>query len=160
MECKIVKKPAFTVIGSARIFKNEEGFIECPKFWTEHFTSGKGEFISGMYGICLDDDGPEGFFKYMIADDYVPEKELPEEFEKVVIPENTWAICPCKGAMPEAIQKVNTEIFTEWLPENSDYEMAGMYNIEFYDATCKYPKGNQDENYYSEIWMPVKTKVN
>ena len=82
----------------------------------------------------------------------------PEEFETVVIPENTWAVFPCKGSMPEALQKVNTEIFKEWLPGNSDYEIAGMYNIEYYTAPCDYPKGNQDENYYCEIWMPVKSK--
>ncbi len=37
-------------------------------------------------------------------------------------------------------------------------EIAGMYNIEYYTAPCDYPKGNQDENYYCEIWMPVKSK--
>ena len=158
MDCKIVKKPAFTVIGSAKIIKNEEGYKECPQFWTDHYKMGKGEHICGMYGICLDDDAPEGSFKYMIADDYIPAKELPEEFETVVIPENTWAVFPCKGPMPEALQKVNTEIFQEWLPGNSDYEIAGMYNIEYYTAPCDYPKGNQDENYYCEIWMPVKSK--
>ena len=158
MECKIVKKPAFTVVGSAKIIKNEEGYKECPQFWTEHYEKGNGKYICGMYGICLDDGAPEGFFKYMIADDYIPSKDIPEEFETVVIPENTWAVFPCKGSMPEALQKVNTEIFKEWLPGNSDYEIAGMYNIEYYTAPCDYPKGNQDENYYCEIWMPVKSK--
>ena len=157
-ECKIVKKPAFTVVGSAKIIKNEEGYKECPQFWTEHYEKGNGKYICGMYGICLDDGAPEGFFKYMIADDYIPSKDIPEEFETVVIPENTWAVFPCKGSMPEALQKVNTEIFKEWLPGNSDYEIAGMYNIEYYTAPCDYPKGNQDENYYCEIWMPVKSK--
>lgn len=158
MECKIVKKPAFTVVGSAKIIKNEEGYKECPQFWTEHYEKENGKYICGIYGICLDDGAPEGFFKYMIADDYIPSKDIPEEFETVVIPENTWAVFPCKGSMPEALQKVNTEIFKEWLPGNSDYEIAGMYNIEYYTAPCDYPKGNQDENYYCEIWMPVKSK--
>ena len=36
MECKIVKKAAFTVIGSAKIIKGVDGFKECPKFWNEH----------------------------------------------------------------------------------------------------------------------------
>ena len=36
MECKIVKKAAFTVIGSAKIIKDCYGFKECPKFWDEH----------------------------------------------------------------------------------------------------------------------------
>ncbi|MBQ2406325.1 MAG: GyrI-like domain-containing protein [Lachnospiraceae bacterium] len=47
---------------------------------------------------------------------------------------------------------------SEWLPGNSDYEIAGMYNIEYYTAPNDYPNGNQDENYYCEIWMPVKSK--
>ncbi|MGN0315213.1 MAG: GyrI-like domain-containing protein [Fusicatenibacter sp.] len=41
--------------------------------------------------------------------------------------------------MPESLQKVNTEIFSEWLPGNSDYEIAGMYNIEYYTALDDYP---------------------
>lgn len=41
---------------------------------------------------------------------------------------------------------------------NSDYEIAGMYNIEYFTAADGYPNGNQDENYYCEIWMPVKSK--
>lgn len=36
MECKIVKKPAFTVIGNARIMRYEEGPQACPRFWAEH----------------------------------------------------------------------------------------------------------------------------
>lgn len=74
MECKIVKKPAFTVVGSAKIIKNEEGYKECLQFWTEHYEKGNGKYICGMYGICLDDGAPEGFFKYMIADDYILQK--------------------------------------------------------------------------------------
>ena len=91
---------------------------------------------------------------------YEDRKQILEAIRYVdkVIPENTWAVFPCKGSMPEALQKVNTEIFKEWLPGNSDYEIAGMYNIEYYTAPCDYPKGNQDENYYCEIWMPVKSK--
>ena len=158
MEFKIVKKPAFTVIGCAKNIKNEEGYKECPQFWTDHFEKGKGKYVCGTYGICLEDGAPEGSFKYMIADDYVPSKELPEELETVVIPENTWAVFPCRGPMPEALQKVNGQIFSEWLPENSDYDIAGMYNIEYYTCLKDYPKGNQDENYYSEIWIPVKAK--
>ncbi len=56
------------------------------------------------------------------------------------------------------MQKVYTDIFSEWIPGNTDYEITGMYNIEFYSAHCNYLKGNQDENYYCEIWMPVKVK--
>ena len=158
MECKIIKKPAFTVIGSTRMIKNEEGYKKCPQFWTDHYKKGDGKYICGMYGICLDEGSPEGFFKYMIADDYIPLKDIPKEFETVVIPEHIWAVFPCKGPIPEALQKVNREIFSEWLPGNKDYEIAGMYNIEHYTSLNDYPNGNQDENYYCEIWIPVKPK--
>jgi len=174
MECKIVKKPAFTVIGSAKIIKGGDGFKECPKFWNDHFASGDGKFICGMYGICIDSTDEKissedivskkqkvetlDSFKYMIADDYVPGREYPEKFTTVVIPENTWAVFPCKGAMPESLQSVNQKIFREWLPQNPDYEIARKYNIEMYTDASKYPKGTADENYYSEIWIPVKAK--
>lgn len=174
MECKIVKKAAFTVIGSAKIIKDCDGFKECPKFWNDHFVNGDGNFICGMYGICIDtasgkisaDDKVSkkqkvetlDSFKYMIADDYVPGREYPEKFTTEVIPENTWAVFPCKGAMPEALQSVNQKIFSEWLPQNPDYEVAGKYNIEMYTDASKYPKGTADENYYTEIWIPVKAK--
>lgn len=159
MECKIVKKSAFTVIGSAKIIKGGDGFKECPKFWDEHFRKGDGKFICGMYGVCIDEipEGP-GFFKYMIADDYSPGREYPEKFTTEVIPENTWAVFPCKGPMPESLQSVNQRIYKEWLPQNPDYEVAGKYNIEMYTDASKYPKGTADENYYSEIWIPVKAK--
>lgn len=186
LECKIVKKAAFTVIGSAKIIKGADGFKECPKFWDDHFACGDDKFICGMYGICIDSgsmiesdslktaesrpksgaclnqtyeipEGP-GFFKYMIADDYVPGREYPEKFTTEVIPENTWAVFPCKGPMPKALQSVNEKIYKEWLPQNPDYEVAGKYNIEMYTYPSKYPKGTADENYYTEIWIPVKAK--
>lgn len=159
MECKIVKKPAFKVIGCSKIIDMEEGYLECPKFWNEYCNTDKLKYVGGTFGICLDDEAEGGKFKYMIADEYDENKEYPDGFEITEIPANTWAVFPCRGAMPKALQDVNTGIFTEWLPGNSDYEIAGMYNIEFYTSVMDYPKGNQDENYYCEIWMPVKTKA-
>lgn len=174
MDCKIIKKSAFTVIGSAKIIGGEDGFKECPEFWNKHYASGDGQYICGMYGICIDDP-TEGVpmkdkvynkekmealneFKYLIADDYIPSKEYPSKFITEVIPENTWAVFPCTGPMPSAMQSVYQQIFKEWLPQNPDYEVSGMYNIEKYSDASKYPKGNQDEEYYSEIWIPVKCK--
>lgn len=158
MNCKIVKKPSFTVIGCSKLIPYNEGYKECPKFWSEHYNKGNGQYICGMYGICVDENTPEGTFMYMIADDYVPSKNLLEGFETIVIPQNTWAVFPCIGAMPKALQSVTSKIFSEWLPENSDYEIAEGYNIEFYTPKQDYPQGNADENYYCEIWIPVKAK--
>lgn len=159
IEFKIVKKAAFKVVGSSKLIKCGEGYTECPKFWTDHYAKGNGKYVSGMYGICIDDKSLEGSFKYMIADDYIPQKEMPSEFETMEVSENTWAVFPCKGPIPQALQKVNSQIFSKWLPQNKEYELAGMYNIEYYTNLSDYPKGNQDENYYCEIWIPVKEKI-
>ncbi len=74
------------------------------------------------------------------------------------IPAHTWAVFPCVGPMPNAIQDVNKKIFSEWLPNCTDYVMAGGYNIEYYSDEKEYPKGTLDEKYYSEVWIPVKRK--
>ena len=54
------------------------------------------------------------------------------------------------------MQAVNTQIFSEWLPAQQDYEFAAGYCVEMYDAADKYPDGTSDKNYYAEIWIPIK----
>lgn len=39
-----------------------------------------------------------------------------------------------------------------------EYEFAAGYCVEMYDDPTKYPNGTGDENYYCEIWIPVKKK--
>lgn len=158
MECKIVKKASFTVVGMSKIIKMEDGYKECPAFWDELIEKGVNNYLAGTYAICIDDDAPAGSFKYMIAEDYIPSKEMGEGFETVVIPENTWAVFPCKGPLPKTLQEVNSKIYSEWLLGNSDYDLAGTYDIEFYTNPADYPNGNKDDNYYCEIWLPVKAK--
>lgn len=158
MEYKIVEKESFTVMGVTRRFTNETAYKEIPKFWEEHNASDKNELIKGMYGICIDDAGNTGEFDYMIADNYLPWVELPEGVTCRVIPRHTWAVFPCRGPLPESVQSVNTRIFSEWLPNCRDYAFVDNINIELYTPSCDYPDGPNDENYYSEIWIPVCKK--
>ena len=97
-------------------------------------------------------------FEYLIADNYTTSSEIPDGFVTKVIPKHSWAVFACKGAMPTSLQNTNQKIFSEWLPNCKDYEIAAGYNIEMYTNVADYPKGNQDENYYSEIWIPVQKK--
>lgn len=60
--------------------------------------------------------------------------------------------------MSDSIQGTNEKIFSEWFPNCKEYKIAAGYNIDLYNNPCDYPKGNQDENYYSEIWISVKKK--
>lgn len=158
MDYKITKKEAFTVIANARTFAYEGAKETIPQFWQEHYQQGKGETVMGMYGINMDEDMGHSTFEYLIADPYDPVREIPEGFVVRTIPSFDWAVFPCRGPMPDSLQDVNTKIFTEWLPALKEYEFAAGYCVEYYDDPSKYPKGTSDENYYCEIWIPVKKK--
>lgn len=158
MDYRIMKKDAFTVLGVAKVFPYENAKQEIPEFWKEHYRTGKGKSVCGMYGINIDAAMGGDEFEYLIADNYNPSAEVPEGFVTRVIPAHNWAVFACKGAMPDAMQEVNRKIFSEWLPNCTDYEFAEGYCIEMYSDVSQYPGGTLDENYYSEIWIPVKKK--
>lgn len=157
MDYKIVKKDEFTVIGVSKKFPYDNAAAEIPKFWNEYFQNNVDNTVCGMYGVNIDESMGCKEFEYLIADDYKKGTEIPDGFITKTIPALTWAIFPCIGKMPNAMQEVNKKIFSEWLP-NCDYEFAAGYNIEMYNDPSDYPNGTQDENYYSEIWIPVKKK--
>lgn len=158
MDYKIIEKEAFQVIGASKTFNSETAYKEIPAFWAQHYQMGKGNDICGTYGVCIEESQNGQEFQYLIADDYDAEKNLPDEFKIFEIPRHTWAIFPCVGSMPKALQDVNTKIFSEWLPNCMEYQIAGGYNIEYYTDLHDYEKGTQDEKYYSEIWIPIEKK--
>lgn len=147
LEYKIVEKPPFTVVGYSRKFSTDTSYQEIPKYWQE--VMAKETPIVGAFGVCIDSDGKH--FDYLIADMYLPWQDIPADCVTRVIPGGTWAVFPCRGALPEALQSVNTRIWSEWLPSSKAYRLAGSYNIEMYA-----PPAEQPEDNYSEIWVPVE----
>ena len=146
------------VIANKKTFAYENAKEVIPGFWQEHYQTGKGKTVMGVFGINIDEKMGNESFEYLIADPYVEGKEVPAGFSVETIPEFTWAVFPCVGPMPNALQDVNAKIFTEWLPALKEYEFAAGYCVEYYDDPTKYTKGTLDDNYYCEIWMPVKSK--
>lgn len=142
LEYRIEEKVAFTVMGFGRRFKGETAYQEIPGFWGEYLKSPIVEEIRGMYGVCLDND--PNSFKYLIADDYKPWKEIPQDCTTHTIAAGMWAVFPCRGVHPESLQSVNTRIWNEWLPNCREYRLGGNYSVEFYV-----------EPEYAEIWVPV-----
>jgi len=158
MDYKIEKKEAFSVLAHSKVFPYEGAKEQVPAFWAEHFANGFGSTVCGMFGINIDEDMGMNQFEYLIAYPYDPAREIPEGFIVKTIPAHTWAVFPCRGPMPGALQDVNTAIYTEWLPAAGNYKFAAGYCVEFYENPANYPKGTQDENYYCEIWIPVMPK--
>lgn len=146
MNYRIENKEAFTVVGNAK--------VQVPKFWQEHFASGKSKVVMGTYGVNLVEQFDSKTFEYLIADHYKANQEVPEGFVVKTIPAFT-----CVGPLPRALQDVNVKIFAEWFPALREYDFAAGYCVEYYDDPRKYEKGTLDDKYYCEIWIPVKKKL-
>lgn len=159
MDYSVEKMAAFKVIGMGRTFNFENAFREIPDFWGEF----NGQYMAsiykeipdccvGIYGISLEPTEGSQSFKYLIAGNYEGGK-VPEGLEVVEMPALTWAKFRCVGPMPETLQKLNMQIYNEWLPNNPKYELAAGHNIEMYSMG-----DTQSADYVSEIWVPVKEK--
>ena len=157
MEYRIEEKAAFKVMGISRIFSYESANTDIPKYWDEVYIGATQKLVMGMYGICFDAEMSGNQFRYMIADDLQEEVAAERKLEEYEIPVHTWAVFPCRGPMPLALQEVNRRIFSEWLPA-SRYELSEGYNIEYYSDAADYKEGTSDPEYYAEVWIPVKEK--
>jgi len=170
MDFTVEKMAGFKVIGFTREFSFENSYGEIPKFWNEVFKKYEASLFAGNpptneieqavyenrigeFGVCIDDVGKDGKFRYMIAGRYMG-GNVPAGMEIYELPDCEWAKFRCIGAMPEAMQTVNTQIWNDWLPGNEKYELAGKYNIEWYSSAGS----TQDADYQSEIWIPVEKK--
>lgn len=157
MEYRIEKKPAFKVMGVSKMFSYESANEEIPKFWDEMFIQKDPKPVMGVYGVCFDEEMAGDKFRYMIADNHNADDAEKKHLDVQEIPEHSWAVFPCRGAMPLPLQEVNRRIFSEWLP-TSGYEIAEGYNIEYYSDPAEFKMGTQDPEYYAEVWIPVKKK--
>lgn len=162
MNYSIESMPSFRIIGRKKEYEYSDAFEQIPKFWDELIHS---KFVAkyeqeldgccfGCYGVSIERKGDWDRFDYMIAGNY-HEGPIPEGFEVITVPAITWAKFHCIGPMPAAIQSMNVRIYKEWLPQHPEYEIADVYFMEYY--TLGDSKGDQ---YYSEIWIPVRNKLN
>ena len=153
MDYRIEEKEAFSVIVKAKRIEAEEGnSTKIPAFWGEYFSAGLAKKVTPVLGVCgeMTPDGED--FLYGIGDFMKDDEEVPEEFEVWQVPNCTWAVFKCIGAMPLAIQEMWKRIYSEWLPQ-AKYEILPSYDFELYtDGDTNSP------DYVSEIWLPVKKK--
>lgn len=158
MHYYIEKKGAFSVLGVTKQFTYQETKTQIPLFWQKFAKSNLTQYIHGMFGISFDLGRKNQKFTYMIADPYNPLYSLPDEKRLVLrlVPALNWAIFKAKGPVPTAVQELHDQIFTDWLPHNSEYRLAANYLVELYYDPSHYPKGGQDENYEAEIWVPIR----
>lgn len=152
MEYRIEAKPAIPIVGKMKQFTSENSKEGIPAFWTEYRNAGLMEQIPGEFGICLQQEEGDSAWSYCIGAESHLSAGVPEGFSAFEIPAHTWAVFPCRGAMPQAIQQLWDRIYSEWLPQ-SGYELLPDCDIE------RYTEGDTDSpEYTSEIWIPVEEK--
>ena len=160
MDCSIVEKPAFALLERVEkhTIADSQNENTIPDFWTRAQKDGTVETLLAqapdktyIYGVCYGNaPSDEKTFDYAIAADCGG--SVPEGFRRTVIPARTWAVFPCRGAMPGAIQRLWHRIITEYFP-SSQYEPTYELDIE------AYPDGDMlSPDYRSEVWVPVNKK--
>lgn len=159
MNYKIVQKEAFEILEKVETHstRDDANAKSIPDFWTRSHQDGTVQTLMDLttdktfiYGVCYG-SLPENAetFEYAIAAACGKDTVVPEGFRKSVIPERTWAVFACKGAMPDAIQNLWHKICSEFFP-TSNYQPTCEMDIE------AYTDGDMSStDYLSEIWIPV-----
>lgn len=170
MNYRIEKKPAFKMFGIEKIInmKDEQNFIEIPKFWNECMNNGSADKLTDASGfkmkpgyvglmpvngiMCYKDTGKDTF-PYLIGC-LMPKNGVSGDYEIVDIPDLNWAIFTTppytNDKLTNGIQDEWKRIFSEWFP-SSGYEHANGPELEMYYIG----KGNTE---YCEIWIPIIKK--
>lgn len=153
MEYKIEQWDAMELLVHAADFHAETSDREIPAFWDAYYASEELRKVPGYLGVCAQQKTDGDVFRYGIGCKASDVGGVPEGFEILRIPENTWAVFRCVGRMPKAIQEMWGKIYREWLPA-ADYELIPEWDIE------NYLPGNPDsKDYVSEICFPVRRKA-
>ncbi|WP_455683944.1 AraC family transcriptional regulator [Thomasclavelia sp.] len=134
---------------------NNTHYSEILKFWSDIQKDG-----TFLQLISMDEGDPMGMFgmfgkydKYFNEIEYsimvISNQELPQGFVEYRIPEVTWAIFDCRGAMPQAIQRGWKFLNEEWIIKYP-FKHAKCPEFEWYSNGNVY-----DPNYLSQIWIPI-----
>lgn len=140
------------IVGKVRRFGMDEAFGLIPRFWDEYHKQGLDKTVCGYLGVCFDETASD--FAYLIGAFAKEGEPVPEGFAQHTVAPHTWVKFRAVGPIPTAIQKVNRQIYTEWLPGNLEYELADGVNIEMYSEG-----DGAAADYVAEIWLPVRRKA-
>ncbi len=162
MDYRIIEEEAFDIIERVERHSivDSQNLNTIPDFWIRARADGTIDALLALsdgeprvYGVCYGNDlTDDKRFDYGIAVRCASGAVAPEGLRRRTIPARTWAVFPCVGAMPDAIQQLWHRICAEFFP-SSAYAPTCEMDIEVY------PEGDMSsQNYRSEIWVPVRKK--
>lgn len=151
MDVTVERMGEMQVVGMVRRFGTDEATGLIPGFWEEYRQKGLHQKVCGYLGVCFDETGSD--FAYLIGAFRKEGEPVPEGFEAHTVAPHLWAKFRAVGPIPDAVQKVTKQIFTEWLPGNPEYEPAEDLSMEVYS------EGDvASADYEAEIWLPVRRR--
>lgn len=101
----------------------------------------------GIFGLFGAYDEQSNAVEYSIM--VISDQEPPQDFTQINIPNVTWAVFDCRGAVPQAIQKGWQYLNEEWLVKYP-FQHAQCPELEWYSDGNAY-----DSDYFSQIWIPI-----
>ncbi len=152
MEYRLEEHDRMKLCIHSKRFTSETSDKEIPKLWEEYYQNELYKKVAGYLGICGQMKENEKEFFYGIGANAEDLELIPQGFEELTIPANTWVIFKSKGQNPDAIQRTWERIYSEWMP-STKHEVIQDYCIENY-----LPGDSSSTDYVSEIWLPVKRR--
>ncbi|MFF1380593.1 GyrI-like domain-containing protein [Streptomyces sp. NPDC058308] len=159
MRYRVVDKPAFTVVGpKARVPLVHAGpnqaiidFVRAiPRADTERLEKLSEHEPRGVLAVCddLDPSRAEGT-ELDYYQGVVTSAPAPEGAATLSVPAGTWAVFATSGPVPETIQYLWRDVFTEWFPSNPYRGRPGPEIL----RTRPSADGAEAD---AELWLPVE----
>ncbi|EDS73036.1 AraC family transcriptional regulator [Anaerofustis stercorihominis] len=153
---KIEHTKPFRLIGkSIKVLCNENADKKIPEIWSNSQKDGTFHNLvladtadnKGMFGVMRGYDKEKNEMEYSVM--VISDKELPDGFTEIMVPEASWAIFDLRGAPPKSVQECWKYLNEEWIL-NYPFKHANCPELEWYSD------GNVfDEDYLSQIWIPI-----
>ncbi|MFJ8604794.1 helix-turn-helix domain-containing protein [Streptomyces shenzhenensis] len=164
MRYRVVDRPDFAVVGlKARVPLVHSGPNRAIVGFVRGIAPGTLERLEklsdqepqGIVAVCdgLDPSRAEGteldYYQGVITSPAAP---VPEGTAALLVPSGTWAVFTVSGPVPEAIQYLWRDVFTEWFPANPYRSRPGPEIL----RTRLSADGTEAD---AELWLPVERDV-
>lgn len=135
MDYKIMKKSALNIAGLTKkmSMKNDEHLLATPEFWGEFSMSEKAlpmiENMSKLGFVCAYTNRKQQEFDYTIGVEVY--NDIDDDLNFIDIPSIEWAVFEVSGDLPQAMQKMWQQIYSEYMPSIS-YKHGNIPELEVY----------------------------
>ena len=149
MNPKIVRRPAFTVVGLKYRGKNEHEEIPAlwSKFWPRHAEIHHRVEPVWSYGVEDNFDAATGEFDYIAGVAVTDASDVPADMVAVTVPAQTYAVFDC---ILSTLRETFRRAHDEWLPAAGHTPTAGP-DFELYDERFDIAQGKLDMSIYIPI---------